>query len=137
MFEAGDTAIEFSLLDARLLRLALWLGFLPTVAAELKTCERRNWEEFCVPIDDKRLESLRGTVSEQESAACASVVVFFLWVVVTGLVVLLWRLRSLFSSVGAARQRMREAYEMGHCRVDGWTHRWLHVMKGDVAMSAV
>ena len=32
--------------------------------------------------------------------------------------------RSLFSSVGAARQHVREAYEMGHCRVDGRTHRW-------------
>ena len=37
--------------------------------------------------------------------------------------------RSLFSSVGAARQQMREAYEMGHCR-DGRTRR-RHVMKGD------
>ena len=36
--------------------------------------------------------------------------------------------RSLFSSVGAARQRMREAYEMGPCKVDGGTLRWPHVM---------
>ena len=38
-----------------------------------------------MPLDEQRLESLLGTVSEQESAACASVVV-------TGWVVLLWRL---------------------------------------------
>ena len=33
MFDAGDTAIEFSLLDPRLFGAAFWLGFLPTVAA--------------------------------------------------------------------------------------------------------
>ena len=34
MFEAGDAAIEFSLLDPRLLCVAFCHGFLPTVAAE-------------------------------------------------------------------------------------------------------
>ena len=43
------------------------------------------------------------------------------------------RCRAPFSSVGAARQHMRETYEMGHCRVDGWTHRWPHVMKGEAS----
>ena len=29
-------------------------------------------------------------------------------------------------SVGSTRQHVHKAYEMGHCRVDGGTHRWLH-----------
>ena len=79
-------------------------------------------------------------ISEQGSATRASLVVFFLGgghglggaplAVVRSNV--LW-CRSLFSSFGAARQHMCEACEMGHCMVDGRTHRWPHVMKGDTS----
>ena len=111
----------------------------PHSCCRIETCERRNWEEFCVPSDDKRRETRRRTVAEQESAACVSVVVFSLgWpLAVVRSNECLW-CRSLFASVGPARQRMREADEMGHCRVDGrdsqmasCDERWR------VAMSAV
>ena len=112
-------------------------GFFAHSCCRIETCERRNLEEFCVPFDDKRRESLRRTVSEQESDAHASLVVFF-----PG-----WWSRVRWCSSGgcsfermfvvsmlAARQHMREAHEMGHCRVDGeGTYRWPRVMKGDAS----
>ena len=47
MFEAGGTATEFSLLDPRLLRVAFWLGFLPTVAAEQKRASAETGSCVC------------------------------------------------------------------------------------------
>ena len=93
----------------------------------IETCERRNWEELCVPSDETRQESLRGTFPSEKALRARQ-----LWSSSSGgghefggapLVVVrsnecLW-CRSLFSSVGAALQHVREAYEVGHCRVEG------------------
>ena len=57
------------LFDLRLLRVAFFLvGLSAHSCCRIETCERRNWVEFCVPVDGKRRESLRGTVAEPESA---------------------------------------------------------------------
>ena len=90
MFEAGDTAIEFSLLDSRLPPCGALVGFLPTVAAELKRASAETGRSFVCQVT-KRDKNLCGEhFPSEESAACASVVVFFPQVVVTSLVVLLW-----------------------------------------------
>ena len=127
MFEAGDTAIEFSLLDSRLLRVALWLVFLPTVAAELKRASAETGRSFVCQVTETRQESLRGTFPSEKALRARQ-----LWSSSSGgghefggapLVVVrsnecLW-CRSLFSSVGAALQHVREAYEVGHCKGGG------------------
>ena len=119
-FEAGDTALEFSLSDPRLLRVAFWLGFCPTVAAEWKRAS-------CVC----QLTTRDGHLCGEQFPSKKALRAHQLWFSSLGgghgfggaLAVVrsnecLW-CRSLFSSVGVARQRVREAHEMGHCRVDG------------------
>ena len=47
-------------LDPRLLHVAFRLVFFaPPIGCRSETCERRNWKECCVPVDDKGRESVR------------------------------------------------------------------------------
>ena len=128
MIEAGDTAIEFSLLDPRLFGAAFWLGFLPTVAAELKRASEETGMSFVC-----RLTTRDGNPCGEQFPSKTALRAHQLWfsslsgghgssgaLLAVRSNECLW-CRSLFSSVGAARQHMRGAYEMGHCRVDGRT----------------
>ena len=100
--------------------MAFWLGFFAHSCCRIDTCERRNWEEFCVPIDDKGREFLRFLSKKALRAhqLCSSSLGGGHGFGGAPLAVVrsnecLW-CRSRFSSVGAARQHLREAYEMGH-----------------------
>ena len=125
--EAGDTAVEFSLIDPRLLRVAFWSLFLPTVVAQLKRASADFGRSFVCELT-KRDRNLCGEQFLSKKGLRAHQVWFSSVGGGHGLVAAplavcrsnecLW-CRSLFSSARATRQHMRDANEMEHCRVDG------------------
>ena len=106
--------------------MAFWLFFLPTVAAELKRASAETGRSFVC-----QLTTRDGNLCGERFPSKKALRAHQLWssslggghglggapLAVVGSNECLW-CRSLFSSVGAARQHLREAYEMGHCRVE-------------------
>ena len=106
MFKAGDTAIEFSQLDPRLLR------------GERASAETGR-SLLCQLT--KRDENFCGEQFWSKKVLRAHQLWSFSLAWVFG--------RT--NACGVGHCCMHEAYEMGHCRVDVETRRWPHVMKGD------
>ena len=127
MFEAGDTAVEFSLTDSASSPRGVLVLFFAHICCRIKksadaetgrsfVCQRTKRDgnlcgEQC-PAHQLWSSSLGGGHGLGGSPLAVVRSNEHLWC------------RSLFSSVGSARQHMRAAYEMGHCRVDGKTHKW-------------